>query len=526
MSINSTAKPGISKNIPTVKIPGKAAAATLSSVNKNTFEYNESNYNNSSSPKQEVVTEEMFVNKFKTIRDKCKKYGISDESVKQHFFNKIGLSVEKFEKCSLKAKYYILCDLEEAVNRQVAYLIETGKVKKHTNIEATIGMSAANRHKARNAGHKKDFDEITNEDKDSFQNEYKKCQTNEEKVSFVDKRKQRIIRKIENRRQLALELCGNNEAKKADINAHFDELREAVLSETEIVFVAQVEKEDAKFAVYFSDAKNFGEATNTVLELTKEEYKQEVANTFTYEFMMDTLKHFYENGDAIDAEQYGKAVEKTTAYKSKDAIDKYQQDSENFDSSNAPYYTEAHKNAQNKALQNGIAANTSLSQEEKASANNLKNNNVKVTIQSYQNTLNNSPVKTDKKQKTSDAKETPASQPVVTEAVLKSELKINSLKKVINTYPGSESAAVKLVLHNDKDYKKDLDDAIEKLKKKPAEDIGFTLIGCSYYVISKVLSACPSKSRDIMDIVAPYVGFAGKMLGEEKVEKLTGEKAA
>ena len=474
------------------------------------------------SDKKQNVTNEMVINLYNKIKAKCKKFGISDEEIKQYVLKDVGISLEDFEKFSMEDKYKFLLNIEDALDNQIQWLKENGKIKPHVSVKASIGKSATIMYKASKRTDRETFHKYNNEHHTNIKEQLKKCSNEEEKVEIITNHKEEIKEELNKEREIELAKCGNDEARKADINAKYDELISLVIEQQQVDIYNQVEAEDAKLTVYMSEGKNYGNAVNNVMELTADEYKTQVADSFTYDFQMNVLKDFYEAGDAISAEEYGKAVEITTSYMSQEALMQFQEDAENFDSTNAPYLTQEHKNSQSAAIEKGASNNSNITA---GYSTKKTSENKNATININTNFYNTNPDKIDSNR----AKSQQIKQSEQTTTSLKnieSQLYVtNSLNKVLENNPNNRTDIIELVLR-DRKYHVHLDDAIKELGGFSPEEKGDMIAKCSYTVIGKVLYEYPAQCRRIMDRVDKLATHDKRFLGNKKVQELTGEKVA
>ena len=557
-TVGDTLETKQTKTTKTTKQTTKTTKAKTTKSTKTTTKKPAQNTKKNQEPK--TITKDVIEQKIADIENKCKQFNISFEDAKKNILEKMEFSPEKFSQESLETQYRILSCIDAALTMHIMYK-KQGEVAEDIDKEEFIALVTKNY-----------YDVITNggiEDIMAFQQaidtvlnealvKYKDAKTDEEKAQILNEALENIKNKIQN--DFNKEKVGKTETEKAKLEKQHKTRMVASERAFEYGFLRQAPASERKYSVYTRSGKYMAEAYQNQIDISANEVKSEVAGSQTHEFSNNVLKFKYSIGDYVPADIYGDAIGYSMQYKSLADAKQFEQDAFIFRQKvengeiDAPWLTQEHFTAESTAIGVGITNNRNMSSAEKAellntwdkhasqfgdycdvkaaynkaidnetnpnSAQDAKNVK-KILIENYNNDIERMPKAWKKRQE-----ENPAIKQKASEATLKAELKTKSIEEIQKSYSNTTSEIARIVLSNDVEYKNRIDDILGYLKGYSGEEIGFMAIGCSTHTISKIIQAFPEKAKDILDVVAPTMCFAGKKAVERIVEDKKDNEAA
>ena len=309
------------------------------------------------------------------INNKCKKFGISYQEAKKTILSQMQFSLDEFKQLSPDEQLAVLYSIDGALG---LYIIDKGKREVHPKVDraALIGQTARNIIEAKENGginNVNEFKEGTGDVLKELDGKINSKTTDEQYAQILEETRRAFKASLELKREVAIRKCNGDQAKIDEVNRQYDARLKAFEAQRQTEFAAAVGPEKAKHSVYLRSGKYFADAHAVALSVYTGENRTIVADSFTHDFEINAKRRYYECGDNISSEEYGKAIAYAAQYMSEQALSQFEKDAYDFrvkvenGEIDAPYMTQEDFQVESVSVAVGIVNNTNISDDCKKS---------------------------------------------------------------------------------------------------------------------------------------------------------------
>ena len=516
--------------------------------------------NKTSNPKNEELKKsssdglkEAAIKKVKDkIKNKCILFGISYEEAEAKILSQMDFSFEEFKSLSKDEQLAVLLSIDSALG---LYIVNSNKKKVHSTADkaAVIGQTAKNIKDATELGGIKDVKEFSNEVGDinkELDGKINNNTTEEEYAKILADSRRSFAYSLELKRKAEIRKCNGDQEKIDEVNRRYDARLNAFERQRQTEFASAIGSKKAHMSVYLRSGKDFSDAHVVALNVYSGKEQTAVADSFTHDFEVNAKRRYYEAGDSISSEEYGKAVLYSAQLKSADALRKFQSDAYEFRKKvengeiDAPYMSEEDFTQETAAIGTGIVKNENLTTSEKKFLLSKWHNNIS-NFKDYEKVLRQiAPEIKDFDNSVTEILKVFGSEQIAknssaykiiervsgqkaTHQQIQQALTVMSYEQARHTFnKNSDRDFVDVILHDPK-LKGHKQNIVGYLKTLSAEDLSDITIGCSTEMFLFVLrNISPDKAGRLYDLSKGEKCYAARKLGEKIVEENKANEAA
>lgn len=538
----------------TLEVKGKASKAPnkiYKTANKVSKPGNEEVKNSQQSSSDAL--KEAAIKKVKDkIKNKCILFGISYEEAESKILSQMEFSFEEFKSLSKDEQLAVLLSIDSALG---LYIVNNNKKKVHSTADkaAVIGQTAKNIKDATELGGIKDVNEFSKEVGDinkELDGKINDNTTEEEYAKILADSRKSFVYSLELKRKAEIRQCNGNQERIDEVNRRYDARLRALERQRQTEFASAVGSEKAHMSVYLRSGKDFSDAHVVALSTYSGKEQTRVADSFTHDFEVNAKRRYYEAGDAISSEEYGKAVLYAAQLKSAEALQKFQSDAFEFRKKvesgevDAPYMSDEDFTQETAAIGVGIVKNKNITDSEKKFLLSKWHNNI-TNFKDYEKVIKQAaPEIKDFDNSVTEilkvfgpeqfAKGSPAYKIVervsgkkATPQQIQQALTVMSYEQARHTFnKNSDRDFVEVILHDPK-LKSHKQNIVGYIKTLSADDLSDITEGCSTEMFLFVLrNISPDKAGRLYDLSKGEKCYAARKLGEKIVEENKANEAA
>lgn len=486
------------------------------------------------------------------IKNKCILFGISFEEAESKILSQMEFSFEEFKSLSKDEQLAVLLSIDSALG---LYIVNNNKKKVHSTADkaAVIGQTAKNIKDATELGGVKDVNEFSNEVGDinkELDGKINNNTTEEEYAKILSDSRKSFEYSLELKRKAEIRKCNGDQERIDEVNRRYDARLRAFERQRQTEFASAVGSKKAHMSVYLRSGKDFSDAHVVALNTYSGKEQTAVADSFTHDFEVNAKRRYYEAGDSISSEEYGKAVLYITQLKSAEALKQFQADAYEFRKKvesgevDAPYMSEEDFTQETAAIGVGIVKNTNITDSEKKFLLSKWHNNI-TNFKDYEKVIrqvapgikdfDNSVTEILKVFGTEQfVKDSPAYKIVervsgkkATPQQIQQALTVMSYEQARHTFnKNSDRDFVEVILHDPK-LKGHKQNIVGYIKTLSADDLSDITEGCSTEMFLFVLrNISPDKAGRLYDLSKGEKCYAARKLGEKIVEENKANEAA